>query len=55
VGAISAPAEEVCLSSKKTLLLLSDLAPDLWKRESLGYTLSEGGKSHAKGTKNVHT
>ena len=32
-----------------------DLAPDLWKRESLGYTLSEGGKDHAKGAKNVHT
>src|SRR6266849_10385537 len=33
----------------------ADLAPDLWKRESLGYTLSEGGKDHAKGAKNVHT
>src|SRR5229473_1607330 len=33
----------------------NDLAPDLWKRESLGYTLSEGGKDHAKGAKNVHT
>jgi hypothetical protein len=33
----------------------SDPAPDLWRRETLGYTLSEGEQGHAKSAKNLYT
>ncbi len=33
----------------------SDLPPKLWSSESLGYTIPEEGKYHAKGAKDVHS
>jgi hypothetical protein len=32
-----------------------DLAPNLWRSETLGYTFSEGEQGHAKSAKDLHT
>ncbi len=32
-----------------------DLAPNLWRSETLGYTLSEGEQGHAKSSKDLYT
>ena len=32
-----------------------DPAPELWRGETLGYTLSEGEQDHAKSSKDVYT